>query len=586
MTLFHPGKSIKTDVLNCRISTNALDIKRKGNVIIYAENLNDAWNVLKIVRTVFPNQDGTDSFLVTTPPNHDTSESATFLQKAWKQLFYFNVFIAYMSLDNSAALLYVAVDNPYFMSTEQSESSLRNFLFTGESSKTNWTILISYIDDRTKDLHGFPVKIVMQNFTGLSEATTDASGRLTFVGSEGDIVNEYVKFLNFTPIYSYPRDGIIYGGFMDNGSLTGGIRDVEDGIVEMFGNRRKLTGDAFNTSKFLRTVYQTSLVILLPKGLPQVNVIGTLFSVLDANVSIISLSFIVFIILSWTIVKINRAKVCTRTTITEALMQVIMDCICLMNNTSFQLPKCFSENIFYVSLTVWSMLITNIYIGTITTRLAVRESTEIETLEQLKDSGLMIGCMKDSCRDMDGGISDGGELTVRQILAQRLFLIYNPLVQNIPHRIAYDRDTCTICPLDVADSLVVDIVSADGKELLHVMREPVNTMYSSQLVRSGWPLLGRLEKIHDHLTEAGLLDFWEKRKKYEFTLKRIDRSYQDTSTHLALILTNFRFIFILWGVLLLASIITFILELFFHRIGKNLKTIHNVPRVVHFERYS
>lgn len=560
--------------------------------------MRDAWNILKFVKTVFPNHDGTDSFLVITPPNHEISESAIFLQMAWKQLFYFNVLLADMSLDISSVLLCISVDNPYFMSTDKSESSLRTFLFTDKSFKTNWTILISYIDDRTKDLHGFPVKIVMQNFTGLSEATTDASGRITFVGSEGDIVNEYVKFLNFTPIYSYPRDGIIYGGFTNNGSLTGGMRDVEEGIVDMFGNRRKLTGDVFNTSKFLRTVYQTSLVIVLPKGLPQVNVIGTLFSVLDANVSIISLAFIVFIILSWTTVKIKRMQtlqlrgmVCTRTTITDALMQVIMDCICLMNNVSFKLPKYFSENIFYVSLSVWAMAITNIYIGTIMTRLAVRESAEIETLEQLKESGLKIGCMKDSCREMDAGISNEGELTVRQILAQRLFLIYNPLVQNIPHRIAFDRDTCTICPLDVADSLVVDTVSPDGRELLHVMKEPVNTMYSSQLVRSGWPLVGRLEEIHDRLTEAGLLEYWEERKKFDFTLKRIDRSYQDTSMNLALILTNFRFIFILWGVLVLTSICIFILELFFHRIRNKLQTINDDSRVVtttvfYFERYS
>lgn len=255
-------------------------------------------------------------------------------------------------------------------------------------------------------------------------------------------------------------------------------------------------------------------------------------------------------------------------------MQVIMDCICLMNNMSFKLPKHFSENILYVSLSVWSMTITNIYIGTIMTRLAVHDSMEIDTLEQLKESRIKIGCMKDSCREMDAGISNGGELTVRQILAQRLFLIYNPLVQNIPHRIAHDRDTCTICPLDVADSLVVDIVSADGRELLHVMKEPVNTMYSSQLVRSGWPLLVRLERVHDHLTEGGLVEYWEERKKYIFSLKRIDRSYQDTSsTHPALILKNFKFIFILWGFLVLTSIVIFILELLYHRIRNKFKAI-------------
>lgn len=534
--------------------------KKLDVILLYIENILEGESILKMWTKYFGSHEGDDYVLIITKES-SKSYADRFLRRMWKYFKLFNIFIIDINefkTQKVSTKVQFYLHNPYKKSGENFQEYEFDEADIDEKSK----LISDDIKLRVMDLNEYPLKITISNFTGLTGPILDSNDKIIgFQGKVGSVVTEYSKVMNFTPVYrTHKKVETNDLNELEKSATSKNLLEYSDNETDLYGNYRIVTYDPTSNVRFLKSLQQVRIVIVVPSAIPEYKSIGTPLETLDQWGKLFACIFLILIVILWTIVKMkNSARYCT---VWNNFMIVLMNCIRITHFSAIRMPDSKWEKLMFIVLTVWIFFIGNSFTGTIVTRLAVANTEEINTLKDLVETDYMIANMNSTERVLIRGLSnmDSVEAEVRKKLYDRQYIIHDP--SGLWEDSAYTRTFAVICPEYVSRSVVEQYYDKkDGRDLLHQMKETVSMMYSAQVIPKSSPLGESFENVQSIFFQAGFLKYWQEKEDYQLMIKKMHRDVKSESGHKKLKFANLQTTFYVWGLMLVMATIVFLIEL-------------------------
>lgn len=530
--------------------------KKLDIILLYIENILEGENILKMWTKQFGSHEGDDYVLIVTKES-SKSYADKFLRRMWQYLKLFNIFIIDINEfkhEKIQSQVQFYLHNPYRKTGENFQEYEFNETDIDEKSQ----LIFKDILLRVMDLNEYPLNVMIHDFTGLTGPILDKNNKtISFKGKVGKVVKEYAQVMNFTPVYVTPKKQEINENPLET-TPTSSL-DYSDNI-DLYGNYRIVLYDPTSNVRYLKTLQQVRVVVVVPSAIPECRSIGTPLEALDRWGRVFALSFVSLLTILWTIVRTKISSKCC--SVWNNFVIVLMNCIRITHFSTIKMPDSRWEKFIFIILTVWIFFIGNSFTGTIVTRLAVTNSQETNTLKELAETDFMIANMNSTQRVLVRGLStmNSEEAEIRKKLFNRQFIVSDPA--GIWEKSALTRTFAVICPEYISRSIVQQYYDKkDGRDLFHEMKETVSMMYSAQVIPKSSPLAKSFEYVQDIFFQAGFLKYWQEEEDYQIIIKKMHRVIESDSGQRKLNLENLQTTFTLWALMLAAATIVFLLEL-------------------------
>jgi hypothetical protein len=360
------------------------------------------------------------------------------------------------------------------------------------------------LDHRLRDLHGYILRVTM--FPAYPYAPPIAGAPIdwhAYGGVDGNVLDVMAQLMNFKPVIRRPKDEIKFGFRTEEGTYVGSIGDIVYGRSDIAFNTHfiKYYHDA-PIQYVVPPVIYDCIVILVPKSQLSPGWMD-LFECFQLADLFFLLTFYVTAVAFGTFIKRclgTEISICeiSRTAVLILKMFLTVPIVCTQKLTSF------SERIFASScLLVGVLVVTAIQVTLVTEISSPNYYPDINTLEQLADSGLPIATSFHSLLDT---FSSSDSPTMMR-LAANVRLVSHSV--NIKQRTAYKRDYAAIASLSNVPHFMAQYVGPFDNPLLHAVQESPRGYFLSYVVPKYSPYVQRMNSITSTLIESGFISKWD-----------------------------------------------------------------------------
>lgn len=360
------------------------------------------------------------------------------------------------------------------------------------------------LDHFIDDLHGYPISVTM--FTSYPYAVPIRSNGMdwnSFDGVDGNALHEAAQFMNFKPIIHRPNDKIKFGYRTEAGTYVGSIGDIVYGKSDVAFNCHYIRNyDDAEIQFVVPPVIYDAIIILVPKSqlipswmdLFECMGLTELFSLLGFYV--ISVCFSI-IMRRYSGATINIYET-VRIAVSILKMFLTVPIAGTRDLTSF------SQRIFASScLLVGVLIVTGIQVTLVTEISSPNYYPDIDTLEQLAESGLPIATAYQNLVD----IFNDSDNPIMTRLAKNVRLEINNY--GIKERIAYKMDCAAITTLSNVQHFLHKYVGPSDNPLLHAVHETPRGYFLSYVVPKHSPYVQQINYVTSILIESGLVKKWD-----------------------------------------------------------------------------
>lgn len=369
------------------------------------------------------------------------------------------------------------------------------------------------LDHMVDDLHGYPIGVTI--FTAYPYAVpvhSKQTDRRSYGGVDGNSLNAVAQFMNFKPIIHRPKDKVKFGYRTEEGTYIGSIGDIVYGKSDIAFNCHYIRDYDYAEIQFLvPPVIYDAIIILVPKSqlIPRWMDIFECFSLTELffllGFYMISVCFSIFI----------KRHLGTTINIYETVRIAL--CILKMFLTipivETKKLTSFSERIFVSScLLVGVLIVTAIQVTLVTEISSPNYYPDINTLEQLAESGLPIATSYQNLAD----IFNDSDSPIMTSLAKNVRLESNNY--GIKERIAYKMDYAAITTLSNVQHFLRRYTGPSDNPLLHAVQETPRGYFLSYVVPKHSPYVQQLNYIISILVESGFVKKWDADQVWEHQL--------------------------------------------------------------------
>lgn len=284
--------------------------------------------------------------------------------------------------------------NPFSGDRVNRKPEFVDFAFTSTNSLQQFDAMKSFMEKRTRNLHGFPFRVNIFELHMVSAAHRDQNGKITnFSYVDGDTLSTIADLMNFTPIYERTHDDKDKYGFQfPNGTFSGGLADVEYGYVEIAANP-KIISTSYNTSKsvFLQPITMVRLSFIIRRRETYKMLLVAIFNQYDTPSRVIVVClYCLFPLLCVTIRRLEL-KIFNPQQRVTSISNTILYTLAIMSNISMKQPKHSGLRILVASILFYALVVSSLFQSTIIKNLNTKlVGGKITTIDQLMDEGYLI----------------------------------------------------------------------------------------------------------------------------------------------------------------------------------------------------
>lgn len=363
--------------------------------------------------------------------------------------------------------------------------------------------------------------------------------RVGYGGLEGFMLTEMSKHLNFTPSVSASPDGERYGSILVNGSATGSLGQVIRRNVSIAMNVYFIKDYGTDMIEFTAPFNNDNVCVVVPKAerIPQWL---SMFKCFAPDVWCLTGVTLLILTLLWLLIAKREGG---------SPQFACLDMFLIL--VSAPLKVCFKKQhrLFLLSCLIFNLVITNIFQGTLVIYSTVSYFRDINSLEDLDNSGLKILTTLNIFDYSDSEVVNR---------FRRKILYYGG--SNI-NRTAFKRDVSVIERKQDAKFLMSTIfLGQDGRSLLHVTNFCPITYSVSFIVPKGSPFLDAFNKLIVKYVEGGFTKKWYKDMACTIALEKKMSTGQAVKQK-SFNLEDMKVAFYMWAIGMLLSILVFSVEL-------------------------
>jgi hypothetical protein len=355
------------------------------------------------------------------------------------------------------------------------------------------------LDHLVDDLHGYPIGVTM--FTAYPYAIPICSNN--YSGVDGNSLYEVAQFMNFEPIIRRPKDKIKFGYKTEQGTYVGSIGDIVYGKSDIAFNCHYIKDyDDAEIQFVVPPVMYDAVIILVPKS----KLIPSWMDLFECfGLTELFFLFGFYMISVWFSIFVKR---CLGTAISVYETVRIAVCILKMFLTvpisgTRELTS-FSQRIFASScLLVGVLIVTAIQVTLVTEISSPNYYPDIDTLEELAESGLPIATSYQNLVD----IFNDSDNPIMMRLAKNVRLESNNY--GIKERIAYKMDYAAITTLSNVQHFLKKYVGPYDNALLHAVPETPRGYFLSYVAPKHSPYVRHINHMTSLLIESGFVKKWD-----------------------------------------------------------------------------
>ncbi|KAJ9583702.1 hypothetical protein L9F63_021955 [Diploptera punctata] len=342
-----------------------------------------------------------------------------------------------------------------------------------------------------------------------------------YMGIDGFVLNNLIRYMNFTPVINIPEDGMKYGFMYEhNGTFTGSLGDILYDRADISMNSRFIKDYGTSDIEFTTSIMSDNLCVVVPKS-KQLPKWLTLFRIFDFKVlcAIVIVYFLYgtlhhFLKLVNSIIANNKGHSTYFVTLLEILPA-------FLSLSLSQMPSPMSEKVLVVIALIFGMIMASLFQGRLLTVITKADYfADINTLEELSDSGLLIATRS---QNLIGTTLETDESD----LDDQLKIVYVKAQENMLKYVAKHQDIAALSRMSSAKLNVFSIRNSDGSPLLHIVEECPRLYFLAYIVRKGSPYLPAINKIVLRLIESGFMQQWTESTYYIMTLQYNSNSEQN-----------------------------------------------------------
>jgi hypothetical protein len=370
------------------------------------------------------------------------------------------------------------------------------------------------LDHLADDLHGYPIGVII--FTAYPYAVPIRSKGMdwnSYSGVDGNSLHEVAQCMNFKPVIHRPKDKIKFGYKTEEGTYVGSIGDIVYGKSDIAFNCHYIKNyDQAEIQFVVPPVVYDAIIILVPKSqlIPSWMDLFECFGLTELfflfGFYVISVCFSIFM----------KRYLGTTINIYETVRIAV--CILKMFLTvpiagTRELTS-FPQRIFASScLLVGVLLVTAIQVTLVTEISSPTYYPDIETLEQLAESGLPIATSYQNLVD----IFNDSDNPIMMRLAKNVRLKSDNF--GIKERIAYKMDYAAITTLSNVQHFLKRYVGPYDNPLLHAVPETARGYFLSYVVPKHSPYVRRINHVTSLLIESGFVMKWDADEMWKHQLQ-------------------------------------------------------------------
>lgn len=365
----------------------------KDNSTVFRQNIRGfiiISDTIKILResiyqtyTLFPN-----SKIILVLTNHTSATAERLINIGWYQFKELNTIALIReknydkdSQEEGLFTYEVHFLNPFLIQQNGKRGQLTTIRLTDGNSQYKTKVFLDLLKKNQGNVHGYPFKILMRRSN--NSHSMQAYGRITSFVKDNEIMSILVQVANFTPVY-LDADAAIFGNTLENGTVTGSLREIENSHADILGDLRPIQNYGQKHSVFLFPPDQTAFAFLTPE-------MGTISTVSFLQIFHHSI-FVGLVILYGVMVIIWKVLevVCATKKRTKVLdVALILFRAVLVSPQKEQ--KLVHQRVLVTTLLIFSMIISYSYQGKmVQVLMGSKMSLNVDTIDNLANSNLKI----------------------------------------------------------------------------------------------------------------------------------------------------------------------------------------------------
>jgi hypothetical protein len=414
------------------------------------------------------------------------------------------VFVKSLSNSEDEGLFY----DPFIEINASARGQVYKYSFTG-------AVDISF-QNAIWNLYGYLLRVAMfpTVVTAIKVCINNTEGNsiCTYKGRDGFILDELAKCMNFTPCLMTPSDNILNSLEFANGTITGPLRDIANGEVDIAMNSKDMKLSHVADIEYVTPVTHFGrMCVLVPKA-PRVPIWISLFRCFSFALWATLIATYILSAILW-----HSLRKCPSSDQLQKYVQwstTLSDVLNIFVPTFFTKISSFnndSQRIFVASCMFFSIVITSVFQGSLFVKLKNPVyCKDIDTLEELEKSGLPIITVFQDMYD----IFDVIEMPTTRRLSERVsvFDLKDDEIKETVHR---GNSSLLLSLIDIE---MLFETNPNYAHLVHLVQECPATYLQSYMVPRGSPYLKSINTLIGRMFEAGLTHKWYYDAMYEESL--------------------------------------------------------------------
>uniref|UniRef100_A0A182JBH7 Ionotropic glutamate receptor C-terminal domain-containing protein n=1 Tax=Anopheles atroparvus TaxID=41427 RepID=A0A182JBH7_ANOAO len=453
------------------------------------------------------------------------------------------------------------------------------------------TVLNHFIDERVRNLHGYPLHIAMHASNGSTSAYDCILGTVSFTDIDQEILSIMQSILNFSMILHIDELELSIGYILSNGTPIGTLGLIENNLIDLAANSRIIHSHETRNLLYLHYITTEKLVFITPRNYyhnrDKTLVFINPFSVAYMLTNVL-LSFGVPLVIYLLERVARRLPVRPRYARQQSFGAKVLTTVGIIYNVSVRLPQSARKRCIVVGILVYNIVSYPIW-QAVTIRYLHPSNQQVNNIDSLEQ---LIGT------DLTLKVSHYHEHILRHEEPHQKDPVYRALVSRLTtqntsslrrsiEKIIIDRDSALLIsdvyvPLVLAGNYRWIPGKPDG---IWAIEKPIYEFYKSMAVPKTSPFVGMLNSIVLACVEAGLNDRFMRQLETVVQLMKIRRTKERSAEQDYILFTmeHLQPLFVFYFAMLALSSVVFLIELAVWRIG--LARTHRVVSVADDDDY-
>lgn len=438
-------------------------------------------------------------------------EGQNFLRTSWTTYGMMNIIFGRLGDKSNLEL---SIYDPFLVSGQE-----RGKVFTYNlQDHVDVPRILDKIKKRLWNVHKYPLRICIFINPGTVSPDVYTNGTITkFTLQDGEIMHFLAGAMNFDPLYVFPKDGVPYGHKLPNGSITGSLKDIDNGDADILANLRPVKDYGQKKSEFLFPPDTMNIAFIVPK-IPEGSTVSFLEIYSLQSSILIGLTYFMYILI-WKVLD----KYCRCTNLRRKPKSVVEVAVWTFGNyllVSQPGKDLMHERCLYSGLIFFSMINAFTYQATMVEHLTSSVvSQDINSMQDLAETDLKVITVtgfKELLKDIayaEGSAKYFMDLYRRQELVDNQTELVRRVAIARDSAMLYSLMGCRINELKARDNVT-------GAKLLHVLLDAPPDRYAAHMIPNYSPYKDRFNYVLMKIRESGFMPKWRDDVYHEIERQR------------------------------------------------------------------